>query len=330
MENILLIRLKSIGDVLFTLPAVNVVRQHFPQANITFLTSRENAVLVQGFRAVNQILAIDRAGLSTGNPRKIVQELIPLLWRLRVANFSLVADFQGYGETEWLAWWSGAAERMGIVYKAGRGGLYTAVSGHHEQAHPAEWNLALLRAAGLDSNSIRNEFILPEGDLARARDFFAAHHLEEHKTTLFLQPFTSNPAKNWSLAHFLELARRVRSLGWQIVFGGGPADQAALEPARAAGFVVAAGVPLMLSAGLVKLSSVVVGGDTGLMHLAVAMQKRVVMIMRTNEPGSCHPYQHPEWTVTPLAGQTVAEIAPDRVLEAVRDKLTPPVGSAFC
>jgi len=37
-ENILLIRLKSIGDVLFTLPAVHRVRENFPGAKITFLT----------------------------------------------------------------------------------------------------------------------------------------------------------------------------------------------------------------------------------------------------------------------------------------------------
>ena len=44
VKSILLIRLKSIGDVLLTLPAVSVVRQNFPAAKITFLTSRENAL----------------------------------------------------------------------------------------------------------------------------------------------------------------------------------------------------------------------------------------------------------------------------------------------
>jgi ADP-heptose:LPS heptosyltransferase len=46
-----LIRLKSIGDILFTLPAVNVIRENFPSAKIAFLTSKENAPLLQGFRA---------------------------------------------------------------------------------------------------------------------------------------------------------------------------------------------------------------------------------------------------------------------------------------
>ncbi len=67
--NILLIRLKSIGDILFLLPAVHRVRENFPGAKITFLTSRENASLLEGFREVDEIITLDRARFQSGNPR---------------------------------------------------------------------------------------------------------------------------------------------------------------------------------------------------------------------------------------------------------------------
>ena len=66
-ENILLIRLKSIGDVLFTLPAVHRVRENFPGAKITFLTSRENAPLLEGFREVDGVITLDHARFQSGN-----------------------------------------------------------------------------------------------------------------------------------------------------------------------------------------------------------------------------------------------------------------------
>src|ERR1017187_188309 len=69
---VLLIRLKSIGDILFTLPAVNAVRDNFPSAKITFLTSKENAPLLCGFRAIDDVIPLDRATLRSGNPLKIV------------------------------------------------------------------------------------------------------------------------------------------------------------------------------------------------------------------------------------------------------------------
>lgn len=321
MENILLIRLKSIGDVLFTLPAVNAVRTRYPGAKITFLTSSENATLLAGFPAVDEIITVDRNRFHHGGPAQILSGVIQLLGRLRRGDFSLAFDFQGYGETEWLAWWSGAPVRWGIVYQPGRGWAYTGITGRRNDVHPVEWNLALLRAAGLDTTLAGNEYLLPEAELARARDYFRAHHLDPQRITLFLQPFTSNPGKNWPLTYFIELARRARDQGYQVIFGGGPADAETLAPARAAGFLVAAGTPLAVSAGLMKLSSLVVGGDTGLLHLAVAMQKRVLMLMRSKEPGSCHPYQHLDWALTPERSLFMADLPPDRVWEAVTQAL---------
>ena len=62
MENILLIRLKSIGDVVLTLPAVQAVRESFPTARITFLTSQENSELLRGgFAGVNETIILDPA-----------------------------------------------------------------------------------------------------------------------------------------------------------------------------------------------------------------------------------------------------------------------------
>ena len=123
--NILLIRLKSIGDILFLLPAVHWIRENFPGAKITFLTSQENAPLLEGFREVDEVITLDRARFQSGNPAAILSEAFSLFRRLRGGKFSLVVDFQGYGETAWLAWLSGAPQRWGSVYGPGRRWAYT-------------------------------------------------------------------------------------------------------------------------------------------------------------------------------------------------------------
>ncbi len=316
MENILLIRLKSIGDILFTLPAVHAVRQNFPDAKLHFLVSQEHAPLLRGFADLDGIIPFDRAVFHSGNFPAIAAGVSQMLRRLRARNFSLAVDFQGYGETEFFSWWSGAPERWGNVYDPARGWTYTQTSLRDAKTHPAAWNLALLRRSGLKIGEIRNEYVLPADALAAARNFFAANALAEENSTLFLQPFTSNPRKNWPLEKFLQVARHFHSRGTQIIFGGGPNDRAALETARAAGFVIAAGNPLPVSAGLMKLSRVVVGADTGLLHLAVAMGRRVVMLINSNAPGASHPFQHADWALTPPAGQAVTEIPAEAVIAA--------------
>ncbi|HLZ53712.1 MAG TPA: glycosyltransferase family 9 protein, partial [Verrucomicrobiae bacterium] len=204
-ENILVIRLKSIGDVLFTLPAVHALRDNFPDANITFLNSKENASLLCGFREVNGAIVLDRTVLP--NPFRAAPEIFRLLRRLRREQFSLAVDFQGYGETAWLCWWSGAPARWGNVYSGGREWLYTSGIRRDEQIHLADWNLSLLRQCGLRVGEIRNEFVIPEDALAEAKKFFARNNLDSARPTLFLQPFTSSPHKNWPLENFLALAR---------------------------------------------------------------------------------------------------------------------------
>ncbi|HXR05186.1 MAG TPA: glycosyltransferase family 9 protein [Verrucomicrobiae bacterium] len=315
-DNILLIRLKSIGDVLFTLPAVHAVRENFPLARLHFLVSAENAPLLRGFAEIDAVLPLDRAVYRSGNLKSAISGTFELLRVLRQKKFSLAIDFQGYGETELLSWWSGAPARWGCVYNRSRGWLYTRGVRRNHRLHLVDWNLALVEQCGLRIGRIRNEFDLPEDALAEARRFFAARGFDAARPTLFLQPFTSSPHKNWPLENFLALARHWQARGWQVMFGGGPSDRAALEPARVEGFPVAAGMPLLVSAGLVKLSTLTVGGVTGLMHLAVAMQKRVLMLIGypTHEPG--FPYQHRDWAVTPTDGGSVSKIRTDVVIAA--------------
>ena len=219
-ENILLIRLKSIGDVVFTLPAVNCLRAHFPAAKITYLTSKENADLLRGFSEVNEVIAIDRAALRGGNPLKIVPEFFGLIRRLRTGKFDLVVDFQGYGETAWLARLTGAPQRWGSVYGKGRKWAYTLGVARDDNLHLAERSLAILNAGGLKTDAVRNEFVLPETALDEARAWFAAKGLTLAKPTLYFQPFTSSPHKNWPFEKYLSLATYWRNRGIQIIFGG--------------------------------------------------------------------------------------------------------------
>jgi ADP-heptose:LPS heptosyltransferase len=87
-ENILLIRLKSIGDVVQTLPAVHVVRDNFPNARLHFLVSKEYAPLVRGFTDINEVITLDRAAYRSGNPMAIVADSFGLVFRLRQKRFS--------------------------------------------------------------------------------------------------------------------------------------------------------------------------------------------------------------------------------------------------
>lgn len=329
-DNILLIRFKSIGDVILTLPAVNAVRENFPAAKISFLTSKENAPLLAGFREINDVITLDRAALRSGNPLKMTGEFWGLLHRLRTEKFSLVVDFQGYGETAWLTRVTGAPQRWAQVRRAARGWAFTRRIEPLRSVHPAQAHLDLLQQCGLRTDRVRNEFFLPDAAFNSARDWFTEHRLEAVRPTLYIQPLTSGPHKNWPLENYLAVARHWEERGVQIILGGGPADRVALEPARREGFLVSAGLSLLVTGGLMQLSTLVLGGDTGALHLAVAQGKRVLMLLHQNTPGSPAPFQHPDWVVAAPRPEAIAEIPVSEVNTAVARAFSESAGNVSC
>jgi len=316
VQNILVIRLKAIGDVVFSLPAVNALHRHYPAAHITFLTSRENAPLLRGFRHVREVIALDRAALRRGNPLTVVPEIFRLLRGLRGGRFDLVVDLQGFGETAWLARLTGAAQRWGSVYGPGREWAYTRGIRRNERAHPIAWNLELLRQCGLPDGPVENTYALPDDIRQTARTVLAAQHLDPARPLLVIQPMTSTEQKNWPLDRYLAVAKHWRDRQVQILFLGGPGDVAALEPARAAGFCVITGQPLLVSAALTENATLMLGGDTGLGHIAIALGRRLVMPIKHTNPGATYPYAHPEWAVAPGSSQEINDVPLDAVLAA--------------
>ncbi len=285
------------------------MRQNHPQARLVYLTSQEHVSLLKGFTAVDEVLPLDRTRYRLGTPLAMWGATVDLVRRLRRGRFGLVVDFQGYGETALFAWLTRAPQRWGNVYRPARRWAYTQGVARNEALHPVDWNLSLLTSCGLRSGPVCNEFHLPPAEVQSAAALFARHGCDPRKPTLYLQPFTSSPQKNWPLEKYIALAEHWRGRGVQILFGGGPADCDRLRPASAAGFPVSAGAPLLTAAGLVQLSTLAIGGDTGLLHLAVALGKRVIMVMQHPGDGAATPFGHADWVVAPKPGAaTVAEI----------------------
>ncbi len=321
-RGILLIRLKSIGDVLFTLPAAHRLRAAYPEARLSYLVSAENASLLEGFEPVDDVLKLDRTAYRGGNPVRMLQATGQLLRELRAVRPRLVVDFQGYGETGALVWLTRAPQRWGVVYRRARRWAYHRPVRRDDAIHPAEFNLRLLDQCGVPPAPLVNRFRIPEAHLTEARRWLADHNLKEPQRLVFVQPFTSSPHKNWPLEKYLELAGRWRARGVNVIFGGGPADRGALAPAASRGFPVSAGTPLLVTAALMAHAGLILGGDTGLLHLAVAAGKRVVMLMHTVSPGNTHPFQHPDWAVTPADHQQLSQVEVDAVEAACSRSLS--------
>lgn len=314
-KNILLIRWKSIGDVVFTLPALRCLRSNFPDSHITYLTSPEFVALVKSFSVADELLVLDRARVKqffNGGLKELLN-----LWRgISRTRYDIVVDLQSYGETAWVSWLTRAPQRLGLIHRPSRAWAYTRAVRRDERAHPVDANLQCLAEGGLKTSPVENIFELPCEKRTSAERLFFEFGLKSDRPTVFIQPFTSTPHKDWPLEKWLEIGRRLRDSEIQVLFGGGPADRARLGPAISEKFPVAAGADLLTSCSLAARCALVIGSDTGLLHLANASGCRVILMQRLHTT-TC-PYGHPERMITPRqAGVSVAEIELETVLAEI-------------
>ena len=209
---------------------------------------------------------LDRANFKSGNPKRILTEVLSSMVRqLRGREIFAGGGFSRlWWETAWFRTLEAAHPGVGAPYMArAAAGLYT----YGAKLDPIRC-IQLINICRCCNNAacVRAQFTM---NLARRKMHWPKHGgflcpsaWIRPNQPLFIQPFTSSPAKRLAAR---PLSGRGPALagtqGCKSCSGGGPTEQAALETVRCrAGFPVSAGVPLLVTGGLAKLSTLTLGG----------------------------------------------------------------------
>ncbi|MER3423751.1 MAG: hypothetical protein C4293_11510, partial [Nitrospiraceae bacterium] len=143
MHNILVIKLRYVGDVLLATPVLRALRERFPQACITMAVNRGTEDILRWNPDLNDVLIVDRGTLSAQ---------VQFLRGLRRLRFDCVIDLTDGDRSAVLARFSGAPVRIGFNEEhRWRGLLYTTVVSPQPSAlHRIERDLEALRALGIE------------------------------------------------------------------------------------------------------------------------------------------------------------------------------------
>ena len=112
-------RLRLIGDVVFTTPAIRAVRRHYPDARITYIVEEDAAAVVRDNPYLNEVIVV----CNPTQPGRLRADLA-LIRRLRAERYDLAIDFHGGPRSSLLTWASGAPRRIGYEVP-GRSWMYT-------------------------------------------------------------------------------------------------------------------------------------------------------------------------------------------------------------
>ncbi|HKO55009.1 MAG TPA: glycosyltransferase family 9 protein [Thermoanaerobaculia bacterium] len=260
MSRLLVVRLSALGDVIHTIPAVVALKERFDVSWAVERPYRELVEIVAGVKALPVSL---KRWSTVPEARRAVQ------------LFDVSIDFQGLIKSSALAWTSGAKERWSFDREAIREKpalLFTNRRVSVDQTkHVIEWNMELARA-------LVSEAKMPDVDFRP----FAAD--TRHERDVVLLPAAGRPEKQWPIDRFRKLAQII---GPRAVAVWGPGEE---ELARQIGCRMAPKTSLQELAAILRDAELVIGGDTGPLHLAAALRTKVIGLYGPTNPRRNGPY----------------------------------------
>ena len=290
VRRILVVSSTAIGDTLLSTPAIRAVREKYPQARIGALFNAETFGLFENNPDVDEAIPYH------GGYRRFFRTV----FALRRNRYDLALIFHGnepqatpmafLAGVPFIFKWPNTSGNRFLLSNSGP------VRTWDDFPHAVDQRLAVAALAGCDPK--RRPMILPlteEGREAGDR-LLREEGAGDEEILVGFQCGASTLSRRWFPDRFVELGRRlVRSNGQiRLVLTGSPAERDhCLSIAREIGerTIVAAGrLPLAAVPSLVARLRVLVTGDTGILHMAVAVRTPVVGLFAVSDPSRSGPY----------------------------------------
>jgi heptosyltransferase I len=314
-HKILLIKLSAIGDVVQTIPLLNVLRRRYPSAQIDWLVKPALAELLQGNPAISNVIAF---GGKDGSFFSYAR----LAGKLRANAYDLVLDMQGQLRTAVIVLATGAPVRVGFdrprasvwdasprrfpaearkhAWQGAREGSWLAYTHHIPiptlDIHAVDRYLSVGAMLGFPAAQPDFSFPIPPAASTRVEALLHERGLTGIPLVI-IAPGTIWETKHWGTEKFAEVARHFLRKGFAVALIGSRRERGICEDVArlAPGAVDIAGETTLTElAALIGRSAISVTNDSGPMHLSVALDRPVVAIFGPTDPVWIGPYGHPD------------------------------------
>ncbi len=284
--------MSAIGDVVFASPLIGAIKSTHPDAEIYWLAEPMVKELLICNPDIDGVIEFPKSRfrklLKERRIFALFKEFATFVKVLRSHRFDTAIDAQGLLKSASMAWLSGAKKRFGFRSREYGHLLLTDTTdkGGDSRDISSEY-YHLIRFMGLDENAPLQLKLCPEAE-DKAKALIEERGLQ--RGFIALTPFTTRPQKHWFESSWEKLIPMLaKRFSLPVVILGSPADRESAERiARKSGAINLAGqTGIGEAAALVGKSSLLIGVDTGLTHMAVAQMRPTIALF-----GATVPYQN--------------------------------------
>ncbi len=274
-KRVLFIRFSAIGDVLLTTPLIRLFHDAFPNAEIDYLLKEPFAPLVEHHPLLHRVISLPYSP-SLGALRETVRDL-------RRRHYDAIFDLQGHWQSNFI----GRLTKPGRIYRYKkyvlRRFLLVYFKLNYYRGIPAtipERYFSALKALGIPWQPLPMEIHFPESVSRKVNQEWP---FTEGEKVIALAPGAGRNTKRWPVDYFKEYLRLFEGAsGIAFLLIGGQADQpicAELEEATKGKLVNWCGkTSLLETAAALRKCELLVTNDTGVMHMAAALRRKVVAL----------------------------------------------------
>jgi heptosyltransferase I len=282
----LVVRLGSLGDIVHTFPAIAGLRESFPNAEIVWLTHPRWRALVESSELATDIWETQTRSYSS---------LREIIGRIRKKHFTTAIDYQGLWKSAALPFLGGVSRRMGFssqtIREFGVPILYTDRV-RSTMTHIADQNGELSQRAGARNGVAPFAIAVPSIQEVFVLQLLRGVAIERY---VVLSPAGGWRSKCWPPDRYGALCQKIRAtLEMPCVLNYGPGEEDLISAVKAASGEadpIAYNGSLEQLMALVRNAACIVGGDTGPLHLAIALGTPAVAIFGPTDPARNGPYR---------------------------------------
>lgn len=283
-KRILVFQTAFLGDVILTLPMIQLLHRQYPAAEIDVVTTPKAAELLMNHPAVSTIIKFDKR-----NAQKGMKGIAAMAVFLNQRNYDLAVAPHRSLRTSAILALSGIKERIGFSNAAGRF-LYKHVVRYSKTLHEIDRNISMLIPLGIKNTDRELPTLHPStGDEEYIGKFLFERELLNQERMIAVAPGSVWNTKRWPVERFAQLSVMLAEAGYEILIIGGKEDaelgSAIVETAKHKHIYNATGkLTLLQSAELIGRCKALITNDSAPLHMAVAMRTPVAAIFGATVP----------------------------------------------
>jgi heptosyltransferase-2 len=287
-RRILIIKPSALGDVVHTLPVLNLLRRRWPEAHIAWVVGGAFAELLEGHPQLNEVIRFERRRFARGwRDPKAAAGLFRFARDLRRGEFDLVIDLQGLLRSGWMTMRTHAPVRVGFCSARELAHLFYThrIPAGAADQHAIDRYMHICEALSCGREPVQFNFHVSDADRSHVESL-----VQLRRPFAVLLPGTNWATKRWPIEYFTALVGPLRErFGLEsVVCGGGDAVELARSIIGAQDLTGRTNLRELVA--LLQRADLVIANDSGPMHIAAALGRPLVTMFGPTNPMRTGPY----------------------------------------